>query len=136
DAWFAGYTPKLTAAVWMGYPEGNVRKMTDVRGRKVTGGSFPATIFRRFMTAGRDQVAAASFSAPVLGAGRPLKAPEKGIVFPTTTTTTTVPPPTTTAPTSPGPARAEPATTTVAPSATVLAPTTTAPSLLGQLGFP
>ncbi|HEV7762234.1 MAG TPA: penicillin-binding transpeptidase domain-containing protein, partial [Acidimicrobiales bacterium] len=23
DAWFVGYTPKLTAAVWMGYPEAN-----------------------------------------------------------------------------------------------------------------
>ncbi|HEX2063599.1 MAG TPA: transglycosylase domain-containing protein [Acidimicrobiales bacterium] len=49
DAWFVGYTPKLTAAVWMGYPTGNTQKMTNVRGRKVNGGSFPATIFKRFM---------------------------------------------------------------------------------------
>ncbi|MDP9070533.1 MAG: penicillin-binding protein [Actinomycetota bacterium] len=49
DAWFVGYTPRLTAAVWMGYPSGNAEKMTNVRGRKVNGGSFPATIFKRFM---------------------------------------------------------------------------------------
>ena len=50
DAWFVGYTPKLTAAVWMGYPEGGAEHpMTNVRGRKVSGGSFPAQIFRRFM---------------------------------------------------------------------------------------
>ncbi|HEX9968874.1 MAG TPA: transglycosylase domain-containing protein, partial [Acidimicrobiales bacterium] len=57
DAWFVGYTPKLTAAVWMGFPEGNSKKMLNVRGRKVNGGSFPATVFKRFMeaaTAGMD----------------------------------------------------------------------------------
>ena len=49
DAWFVGYTPKLTTAVWMGFPQGNTEKMTNVRGRKVNGGSFPATIFKNFM---------------------------------------------------------------------------------------
>jgi len=46
DAWFVGYTCRLTAAVWMGYPGvdevGNDRLMENVRGRDVTGGSFPA----------------------------------------------------------------------------------------------
>ncbi len=42
DAWFAGYTPTYTAAVWMGYPEGS-RPMDDVRGAPVTGGSLPPT---------------------------------------------------------------------------------------------
>ena len=55
DAWFVGYTPKLTTAVWMGYPDldadGKPRFMDDVRGRSVTGGSFPATIWKRFMQA-------------------------------------------------------------------------------------
>ncbi|MGH9283787.1 MAG: transglycosylase domain-containing protein, partial [Acidimicrobiales bacterium] len=45
DAWFVGYTPGLTTAVWMGYPEGNTRKMDNVRGREVNGGSFPAVLF-------------------------------------------------------------------------------------------
>ena len=37
DAWFVGYTPKLTAAVWMGYPGTETRYMDDVHGREVTG---------------------------------------------------------------------------------------------------
>ncbi|MFP3901815.1 MAG: transglycosylase domain-containing protein, partial [Acidimicrobiia bacterium] len=50
DAWFAGYVPKLTAVVWMGYPEGNV-PMENVQGvSTVTGGSLPASIWQRFMS--------------------------------------------------------------------------------------
>ena len=49
DAWFVGYTPKIGAAVWMGYKDGTDRKMENVHGRSVTGGSFPATIWSRFM---------------------------------------------------------------------------------------
>jgi penicillin-binding protein 1A len=48
DAWMIGGTTKLTTAVWMGYPQGRV-PMDDVRGIKVTGGSIPATMFKRFM---------------------------------------------------------------------------------------
>jgi penicillin-binding protein 1A len=55
DAWFVGFTPELTTAVWMGYPDvdeqGQPRFMRDVRGRDVTGGSFPADIWRTFMQA-------------------------------------------------------------------------------------
>lgn len=55
DAWFVGYTPQLTTAVWMGYPDvdeqGQPRFMRDVRGRDITGGSLPAQIWRTFMQA-------------------------------------------------------------------------------------
>ena len=54
DAWFAGYTPDLTSVVWMGFPPdqtGRIPEMTNVRGRRVTGGSFPATIWKGFMQA-------------------------------------------------------------------------------------
>jgi penicillin-binding protein 1A len=44
DAWFAGYTPQLSTAVWVGYPDAT-KPMTRVHGRAVTGGSFPAQIF-------------------------------------------------------------------------------------------
>jgi penicillin-binding protein 1A len=51
DAWFVGYTPKIATAVWMGYPEGQSRTMTDVHGvHDVNGGSLPATIFQRYMS--------------------------------------------------------------------------------------
>jgi penicillin-binding protein 1A len=48
DAWFVGYTPELVAAVWVGYPRGSV-PMTSVHGIRVSGGTFPAMIWRSFM---------------------------------------------------------------------------------------
>jgi penicillin-binding protein 1A len=50
DAWFAGYTPQLAAAVWMGSPRGQ-ESMSDVGGVHVTGGSYPAQIWGQFMGA-------------------------------------------------------------------------------------
>ena len=50
DAWFVGYAPSLTTAVWMGYPQSESEQMRYVRGGPVTGGSLPATIFQRFMS--------------------------------------------------------------------------------------
>jgi penicillin-binding protein 1A len=50
DAWFIGYTPTLTTAVWMGYAAGDSRQMLSVRGGPVAGGTLPATIFNRFMS--------------------------------------------------------------------------------------
>ena len=64
DAWFVGYTPKLTAAVWMGYPEGQSRAMVNVHGRRVNGGSFPAAIFKRFMTAATKGTDTGDFPTP------------------------------------------------------------------------
>jgi penicillin-binding protein 1A len=50
DAWFVGYTSKLTTAVWMGYPEGQSKPLYNIHGvTKVNGGSLPAQIFKRFM---------------------------------------------------------------------------------------
>jgi penicillin-binding protein 1A len=48
DAWFVGYTPELVTAVWMGYTSGEI-PMESVHGIAVSGGSFPAEIWRRFM---------------------------------------------------------------------------------------
>ncbi len=63
DAWFVGYTPDLVAAVWVGYPDAQ-REMTDVHGRKVTGGSFPAEIWAAFMKAALEGVEARDFPRP------------------------------------------------------------------------
>ena len=72
DAWFVGYTRKLTTAVWMGYPEG-AKEMVDVQGvRAVNGGSLPAEIFRRFMDkAGANNDGDQAATVPDLG-GRTL----------------------------------------------------------------
>ena len=48
DAWFCGYTPRLQATVWVGYPQAQI-PMTSVHGISVAGGTFPADIWRRFM---------------------------------------------------------------------------------------
>ena len=49
DAWFCGYTPDLSCAVWVGYPEGLI-SMHSVHGTTVYGGTFPAQIWKAFMT--------------------------------------------------------------------------------------
>jgi penicillin-binding protein 1A len=64
DAWFVGYTPAIGAAVWMGYPEGSAHAMTAVHDRKVTGGSFPAQIWQRYMAAAVDGIDSGTFTEP------------------------------------------------------------------------
>jgi membrane peptidoglycan carboxypeptidase len=69
DAWFVGYVPKLTAAVWMGFPDADwtdpetgkpsIPPMNGdghpVHGlRAVTGGSLPARIWHDFMLSVTD----------------------------------------------------------------------------------
>ena len=49
DAWFVGSGRGFTIAVWVGYPRG--KTMERVHGIRVTGGSFPAQIFRRVLGA-------------------------------------------------------------------------------------
>jgi len=54
DAWFVGYTKRLTVAVWVGYPDETRAMMTEYRGEPVAGGTFPAEIWQDFMTAVED----------------------------------------------------------------------------------
>lgn len=63
DAWFVGYTPQLVASVWVGYPQAQT-EMTSVHGIKVTGGSFPARIWARFMKAALQSSAPKDFVRP------------------------------------------------------------------------
>jgi penicillin-binding protein 1A len=46
NAWFVGYTPKLSTAVWVGYPQGNVPM-----GANGFGGTLAAPIWHDFMLA-------------------------------------------------------------------------------------
>jgi len=48
DAWFIGYVPQLATAVWVGHPDALV-PMTDVHGIAVSGGTYPARVFARYM---------------------------------------------------------------------------------------
>ncbi len=81
DAWFGGYTPNLAAAVWVGYPEGEIAMRstcagvsysckvtrTATGGSGVTGGSFPAMIWHAFMSQALAGVPASSFIQPNIG---------------------------------------------------------------------
>ncbi|MGH2751154.1 MAG: transglycosylase domain-containing protein [Actinomycetota bacterium] len=63
DAWFAGYTPDLAAAVWVGYPQAEI-PMTTTRIGSVTGGSWPAQIWQSFMSSALANTPARDFTSP------------------------------------------------------------------------
>ncbi len=63
-AWFAGYTPQLSTAVWMGYSD-VPRPLMGIKGvGSVSGGSFPAETWGRFMRAAMTGVPVLDFVAP------------------------------------------------------------------------
>ncbi len=49
DAWFVGWTPDYTIAVWVGYPNEFKSMETEFNGEPVAGGTFPAGIFKTFV---------------------------------------------------------------------------------------
>jgi len=63
DAWFAGYTPDLATTVWMGYTKAEI-PMSNVHGISVSGGSFPAEIWRLFMEPSLDSIEPSAFPEP------------------------------------------------------------------------
>ena len=71
DAWFAGYTPNLAAAVWVGYPEGSIEMKTSCYTGscrptriQVTGGSWPTQIWGAFMQRALARLPATDFQVP------------------------------------------------------------------------
>jgi penicillin-binding protein 1A len=61
DAWFIGYVPVMSAAVWMGHPEGQ----TPMGGGSSS--SFAAGIWRAFMTRALEGVTPVEFPAVEIG---------------------------------------------------------------------
>lgn len=111
NAWFAGFTCKLTTAVWVGFVPpalsgGNI-PMTNVHGIKVTGGSLPTTIWQRDMAKATEGLDSCEYPRP---AGAP--SVTTNTAPPATTSTTTPTDSTTTAPSTTAPATP----TTVAPA--------------------
>ena len=49
DAWFVGWTPEYTIAIWVGYPDKFRPMETEFNGDPVAGGTFPAGIFKTFV---------------------------------------------------------------------------------------
>jgi len=130
DAWFVGFTHRWTVAVWVGYPEGLRPMLTEFGGDAVTGGTFPALIWREFILRGeqilnerRIREAAGKTSDPPLGDT------STGTAAPSTDGVATTPSATTPADTpsaTPAPDKQTPAPK--APSAPSKTPTPTPPT--------
>ena len=65
DAWFAGYTPELATTVWVGYTSAEI-PMLNVHGIAVTGGTFPAEIWRQFMEPALEGTEPEAFPEPAV----------------------------------------------------------------------
>jgi membrane peptidoglycan carboxypeptidase len=59
DAWFVGFTPQLSAAVWLGRPRGTLNG--TVAEGEVTGGRVSAAIWKQFMDAALEGQEALEF---------------------------------------------------------------------------
>ena len=59
DVWFAGYTPELTAAVWMGYD-----KTDRDHYLTISGGSGPAVVFREILSRALANTPVTTFDVP------------------------------------------------------------------------
>jgi penicillin-binding protein 1A len=62
DGWFVGATPYLATAVWIGSPNDN--DPVKIRGTGITGGSYPAEIWGRYMRAWHEGKPERSYKAP------------------------------------------------------------------------
>lgn len=121
DAWFAGYTCNLTAAVWMGYEQ--PQPMDDFRGDEVSGGTWPARIWADFMSEATADDEECEF--PPTDAGERLV--NQSLAGQRTTTTLPSQRQTTTTTSSVGSTTSVPPSTTTAPApTTTAAPPTTA----------
>jgi penicillin-binding protein 1A len=143
DAWFSGYTPRLEASIWIGYPSAEI-PMLNVHGIAVSGPTFPAQIWHLYMdtaigsrpdvpfpaprtqpvwTSWRGQYqysGSYGYSTTPAPAGTTTSAPTTARVT-TRTATTAASPSTTTAP----PPAPTPATTSAPPPATTSGTVTT-----------
>ncbi len=137
DAWFVGFTPTLSTAVWMGNENSDSTSLGAVRGCLVSGGCYtvgqvygatwPATTWKEFMQAALAKVPVTQFSAPP-----PLVAPQAAAALqgPSAPTTTAIGPgsPDPVQPTPSGGPYSSPPPTPSAPPPVVVAPTTTTTS--------
>lgn len=72
DAWYVGYTPRLSTAVWVGYPDGN-RSMVGVHGLKEAGGeTLPLDLWSVYMARATDTDPVLDFPEANLDRMRPL----------------------------------------------------------------
>ncbi|HET7523441.1 MAG TPA: penicillin-binding transpeptidase domain-containing protein, partial [Acidimicrobiales bacterium] len=123
DAWFIGFTPHLTTAVWMGYAS-SIRPMG-----RVQGGTIPAEMWHNYMAGVLTQMPQYDGVFPTAALTGNMLIPPNGPVPATTvptstssstapTTTATTQPPSTTSPPTTSPPTTKPTPTTKPPSTT------------------
>ena len=131
DAWFVGFTPNgYTTAVWMGYRNGPgdpERTMTNVHGRVVFGGTFPATIWHKYMDAITNGTDVGDFVDPSSFPGKVLNpdlttttSSSETTTTSSSTTTSSVPGPSTTVTTAPPPSTKPPPSSTTSTTAPIV----------------
>jgi len=62
NAWFTGFTCKLTASVWVGYPKGAISM--EGYGEEAYGGGFPATLWKLFMAKATQGLQSCPYDRP------------------------------------------------------------------------
>ena len=124
DAWFCGYTPNLSTAIWMGYPQGKI-PMTNVHGISVTGGSFPAQMWQKFMYQADRTYPQKDFAVPKVLIKYDPFFRSTFSVTPTSSTTSSTTTSSTTSTTVVGPPTTEPPSTGTTTPTTVPSSTTT-----------
>jgi penicillin-binding protein 1A len=70
DAWFVGYTPALSTAIWMGYSDSNTKSLKNIKGvSTVFGGTIPASTWKAYMGEALKNAPEANFPKPAALAG-------------------------------------------------------------------
>ncbi|MGE5460562.1 MAG: transglycosylase domain-containing protein [Solirubrobacterales bacterium] len=64
DAWFVGAIPQLVAAVWVGFPQGQISMQYPTTRIKVFGGTWPAQIWHAFMYNATKHIPIRDFPQP------------------------------------------------------------------------
>jgi penicillin-binding protein 1A len=91
NAWFVGFTPELTTAVWVGHPDkylpmNDIPEFSAVGVPRVQGGTFPAAIWKATMDAALLGVPASGFPAPPDNSRSPMRLVLPGVDCPVPTT--------------------------------------------------
>ncbi len=112
DAWFVGYTPELSTAVWMGYADSR-KSLVNIKGHaRVYGGTVAAPTWKAYMEAAAPELNLTDFAKPT----------------PPTTVATVPTVPVAPAPTVQAPTVTPPTSVFVLPTAPRRTPTTRGPS--------
>ena len=77
DATFVGYTPQRAAAVWVGFPDAQIPMEPPTTDIRVTGGTYPAQIWREIMIAAHQGIEPVGLPPPPPSAPPPPTQPPR-----------------------------------------------------------